>query len=216
MGQIDFGDILISLVVLLFSLSIHESAHAWTADYLGDFTGRYLGRVSLNPLVHIDPIGTVLFPLIAALTHIPLIGWAKPVPVNAHNLKDPKRDQIFIAAAGPIVNLIAAAIFFIIVRAVLALYGGQPRYADAIITPLFQFCLVGMFVNVFLAVFNLIPIPPLDGSWILYGLLPADLSAVYDRFRPYGFLVLLALLYTGVLGFIWSPLISFLNTLLES
>lgn len=205
---------MISLVVLLFSLSIHESAHAWTADRLGDFTGRYLGRVSLNPLVHIDPIGTVLFPLIAALTQIPLIGWAKPVPVNASNLKDPKRDQVFIAAAGPAINLITAAAFFMVVRGLLLFYGDALQQSHPVITPVFQFFLVGVFLNVFLAVFNLIPIPPLDGSWILYGFLPPELSDAYDRFRPYGFLVLLGLLYTGALGMLWSPLVTFLNSIL--
>lgn len=212
MGQFDFGDILIKLVVLLFSLSIHESAHAWTADHFGDFTGRYLGRVSLNPLVHIDPVGTVLFPLIALLTGFPLIGWAKPVPVNGANLKDPKKDQIFIAGAGPAINLIVAAFCLVMVHVLQAFFGGaQLQQPHAVVTPLFQLFLAGMFVNVLLAVFNLIPIPPLDGSWILYGLLPPELSDLYDRIRPYGFLLLMVLLYTGALDFIWSPLFSFLN-----
>lgn len=214
MGQIDFGEILISLVVLLFSLSIHESAHAWTADRFGDWTGRSLGRVSLNPAVHVDPIGTILFPLIAALTHIPLIGWAKPVPVNPRNLKDPKRDQIFIAAAGPVTNLAVAVAFFVVVKALSIFYGAALQGTHPVLTPLFQFFLVGIFLNVFLAVFNLIPIPPLDGSWILYGLLPPELSGAYDRLRPYGFLMLLGLLYTGVLGMIWSPLVGFINSML--
>ncbi len=214
MGHIDFGQIVISLVVLLFSLSIHEAAHAWTADRLGDFTGRFLGRVSLNPLVHIDPIGTVLFPLLSLLTRIPFIGWAKPVPVNANNLKDPKRDQIFIAAAGPVVNVIAGVVFLVIVRIMLSAAGEQ-LYSHPIFTPLFELCRIGMVVNFFLAAFNLIPIPPLDGSWILYGFLPPRLSYVYDRFRPYGFLVLLALMYSGALSVILSPVMILLSSLLR-
>lgn len=213
MGHIDFGQILISLVVLLFSLSIHESAHAWVADYLGDSTGRHLGRVSLNPLVHIDPIGTVLFPLLSALTGIPFIGWAKPVPVNGNNLKDPKRDQIFIAGAGPAINIVAGTCFLILVRLMLG-FAGQ-LYAHPILTPLFELCRIGMLVNFFLAIFNLIPIPPLDGSWILYGFLPPPLSYAYDRFRPYGFLLLLLLVYSRVLSMILNPVANFLYSLLQ-
>ena len=213
MGHVDFGQILISLVVLLFSLSIHESAHAWAADRLGDSTGRYLGRVSLNPLVHIDLIGTVLFPLLQAITGIPLIGWAKPVPVNPNNLNDPKRDQIFIAAAGPASNVIAGAVFLVIVRVMIGA-GGMQLFPHPVLTPLFELCRIGMLVNFFLAVFNLIPIPPLDGSWILYGFLPPNLSHVFDQFRPYGFLVLLALMYSGALSVILAPVTVFLYSLL--
>ena len=108
--DINFAQVFISLVVLLLSLTIHETAHAWTADRLGDPTARLLGRVSLNPIVHIDPIGTLLFPLVAALSHLPLIGWAKPVPVNIHRLGHPRRDYVLVAAAGPASNLVLATI----------------------------------------------------------------------------------------------------------
>ena len=214
MGQIDFSQILISMVVMLFSLSIHESAHAWAADRLGDYTGRYMGRISLNPLVHIDPIGTVLFPLIAAVTSIPLIGWAKPVPVNSQHLKHPTRDHMYIAAAGPAINVVAGVGFAVTTRLLAAGFGSRV-YTDPVLAPLFQLATIGILVNFALAAFNLIPIPPLDGSWILAGALPQGLAEAYDRIRPYGFLLLLALLYTGALNVILSPVFGLISFLMQ-
>ena len=202
------------MAVMLFSLSIHESAHAWTADRLGDYTGRHLGRVSLNPVVHIDPVGTLLFPLIADLTNIPLIGWAKPVPVNPMHLKHPTRDQMYIAAAGPVVNVIAGIGFVIVLRAMGAAFAGGV-YNDPVLTPLYQFAIVGVFINFALAAFNLIPIPPLDGSWILLGVLPYEMAQAYERLRPYGFILLMVLLYTRVLDTILSPVFTLISLLLR-
>lgn len=215
LANLDLAHVLISLVVLLFSLSIHESAHAWTADRLGDPTGRHLGRVSLNPLVHIDPIGTVVFPLIAAITGVPLIGWAKPVPVNPANLKNPRRDHVYIAAAGPGVNLIAGCVFLVLLRVILATYGQVAISSAGIITPVFKLLLQGVFVNFLLAIFNLIPIPPLDGSWILSGLLPLRLSNAYNRLRPYGGILLLVLVYTRALNVVFQPLVDTLEILIQ-
>jgi Zn-dependent protease len=212
--QVNFAELLISMVVMLFSLSIHESAHAWTADRLGDYTGRHLGRVSLNPIVHIDPVGTILFPLIAALTNIPLLGWAKPVPVNPMHLKHPSRDQMYIAAAGPVVNVIAGIGFVVAVRVMGAGFGGG-LYDDPVLAPLYQFAIVGVFINFALAAFNLIPIPPLDGSWIALGLLPYEMAQAYERLRPYGFILLLALLYTGMLNKILAPVFTLISLLLR-
>jgi Zn-dependent protease len=177
-------------VMLLVSLSVHEAAHAWTADRLGDPTARLLGRITLNPLAHIDWIGTVLFPLVAIYSNVPLLGWAKPVPVNMHNLKAPRRDFAIVAAAGPVSNLILAAIG----AAVLGLGAGLLSYR--------AFDLVSRFVllNALLAVFNMIPVPPLDGGNVAAGLLPVPLARMVDQLRPYGFLILYALLFTGVLG----------------
>jgi len=176
--------------MLLVSLSVHEAAHAWTADRLGDPTARLLGRITLNPLAHIDWIGTVLFPLVAIYSNVPLLGWAKPVPVNMHNLKAPRRDFAIVAAAGPVSNLILAAIG----AAVLGLGAGLLSYR--------AFDLVSRFVllNALLAVFNMIPVPPLDGGNVAAGLLPVPLARMVDQLRPYGFLILYALLFTGVLG----------------
>jgi len=176
--------------MLLVSLSVHEAAHAWTADRLGDPTARLLGRITLNPLAHIDWIGTVLFPLVAIYSNVPLLGWAKPVPVNWQNLKAPRRDFAIVAAAGPASNLILATIG----AAVLGLGAGALSYR--------AFDLVSRFVllNALLAVFNMIPVPPLDGGNVAAGLLPAPFARLIDQIRPYGFLILYALLFTGVLG----------------
>jgi Zn-dependent protease len=179
--------------ILLISLSIHEAAHAWTADKLGDPTARTLGRVSLNPLVHIDWIGTVLLPLISAISGLPLIGWAKPVPVNMRNLREPRRDFMIIAAAGPISNLLQAFVAAALLRGAL---GSLPLSGE--VTPLVSALFLAVQINLLLAFFTLIPVPPLDGGNVLLGLLPQRLAASYDQLRQYGFLVLYALMFTGL------------------
>ena len=201
--DIHFAQIFISLIVLLFSLTVHETAHAWTADRLGDPTARRLGRVSLNPLVHIDIIGTVVFPLIAAVTGVPLIGWAKPVPVNIRQLRHPRRDYVLVAAAGPISNLLLALVASIALRTltVAPVTLGEPNVSAPIATFLAQMKLI----NVLLAVFNMIPIPPLDGGNVLAGLLPRGLLPAFNSIRPYGFLLLYVLMATGGLSSLVSP-----------
>ena len=196
--------------VLLISLTIHEAAHAWTADKLGDPTARMLGRVSLNPLVHIDWIGTVLLPLIAAFSGLPLIGWAKPVPVNTRNLRDPRRNFMLIAAAGPISNLLQAIVAAMLVRLLV------PSVLGVNGPSLIEYALVrAVQINLLLAFFNLIPVPPLDGGNVLLGLLPPRLAAPYSQLRQYGFLLLYALMFTGVASaLIMPPTIFFLRVLL--
>ena len=203
-----------SLAALLFSLSVHESAHAWVADYLGDYTARYLGRVSLNPLVHMDPIGTLLFPLLGAISGLPVFGWAKPVPVNPLNLKNPKMDHLFIAAAGPASNLVVAVGFLLGMKLIKGFFELQLISQDPVIFPLYTLFGVSLMINVVLAVFNLIPIPPLDGSWILSGLLPDQFSEMIDRVRPYSFVLLILLLFSGVLGMVLRPILGFVYWLL--
>lgn len=212
-AHFDAGRIVINVVVLLFALSIHESAHAWTADYLGDYTARHLGRVSLNPIVHIDPVGTILFPLLGALTGLALFGWAKPVPVNTLHLKNPKRDHLLIAGAGPASNLVAAAGFLIGLKLLVSFFPSEIMSHHGAIYPLFLLCRVGLFVNVVLAVFNLLPIPPLDGSWVLSGLLPDWFSHAMDQIRPYSFLLLIMLLYSGALGMMLRPVLTLVHQL---
>jgi Zn-dependent protease len=189
LSGIDFTQLLISFSVLLLSLTVHEAAHAWSADRLGDRTARYLGRVSLNPAVHVDPIGTILFPLIAMVTNLPIIGWAKPVPVNTNNLGHHwKRKFMMIAAAGPASNVVMA----VIAAAAVRLLGFENSGG-----PLFLFMLLMVVINILLAVFNMLPIPPLDGGNVLSGLLHGRASEMFDTLRPYGFIILYVLIFTG-------------------
>ena len=197
----NFQVILIEFVVLLLSLTVHEAAHAWSADILGDSTARRLGRVSLNPAVHIDPIGTLLFPLIAIMTNIPVLGWAKPVPVNPANLHGHwKRKYMMIAAAGPASNLALAIVSAIGIRLIGFQGGSTPAVSE-----IFQFLYALLGINVLLAVFNMIPVPPLDGGNVLSGLLRGQASEWYGRIRPYGMFILYGLLLSGLLWRIVDP-----------
>ena len=196
---------LIEFVILIASLTIHEAAHAITADRLGDPTARLLGRVSLNPIVHIDPIGTILLPILSMLSPIPLLGWAKPVPVNMSRLRHPRRDFMMIAAAGPISNFLQAVALAVVYR---ALYD---PYASEFFARVLSYAVQ---MNLLLAFFNLIPIPPLDGGNVLAGLVPESAAQVLDHVRQFGFLALYVLLYTGVLNDLIEPPTLFFSRLL--
>ena len=199
--------------MLIASLSVHEAAHAWAADRLGDPTARHLGRLSLNPAVHVDPIGTLLFPAIAMLTNLPLIGWAKPVPVNPRFLKHPTRDFALIAAAGPASNLVMAVIGAVIFAMLPTAAPGDIAGRVVASAPR-EIFFVFTYLNVMLAVFNMIPVPPLDGGNVLIGVLPPAGARVVEQLRPYGFILLYALMLTGVLGnFVW-PIAAFIARLL--
>ncbi len=202
MPNIDFAQVFVTFLVLLCSLTVHEAAHAWTADRLGDPTARLLGRVSLNPAVHIDPIGTIVFPLIAIITGVPVLGWAKPVPVSVTRLRGHwKRKFMAIAAAGPASNLVLAAIASLLLHSISV----SSRLQEVALAPLATFLFLMVRVNVVLAVFNMIPVPPLDGGNVLAGVLHGPVAEMYDRLRPYGFLILYALMFTGVLARIIFP-----------
>jgi Zn-dependent protease len=198
LAGIDFTFVLVSFVILIVSLTVHEAAHAWSADRLGDGTARELGRVSLNPVVHIDPIGTILFPLIAMITRLPVLGWAKPVPVNPQRLGPSWKSKfMLIAAAGPASNLVIALVLALVLRAL----PDAMRFGSLtgnILT-------AAVWTNVVLAVFNMIPVPPLDGGNVLAGLLRGSASDAFDSLRPYGFLIIYGLLFAGVLESIVLP-----------
>lgn len=202
MPNIDFVAVFIAFAVLVFSLTVHEAAHALTADRLGDSTARRLGRVSLNPAVHIDPIGTIVFPLIAMFTGVPLIGWAKPVPVSTSQLgRHWKRKFMVIAAAGPASNLALAVIAAVLLRFVPV----SGRLEEATLAPLAVLLYRVVGLNVLLAIFNMLPVPPLDGGNVLAGVLRGPVADAYDRLRPYGFLIIYALMLTDVLARIVFP-----------
>jgi Zn-dependent protease len=189
--------IIVAFITVLLSLTVHEAAHAWTANRLGDPTARNLGRISLNPLVHIDLIGTVVLPLIAAFSNLPIIGWAKPVPVDIRRLGHPRRDFVLVAAAGPISNLLLAIVGAILLRLL-------PVLPDL---PILQMWIQ---TNVLLALFNLVPVPPLDGGNVLAGILPPRAAAMFINLRPFGFIILYALMLTGTLSALIIPPARFL------
>lgn len=200
--MLDLQVILFEFVVLLLSLTVHEAAHAWSADVLGDPTARRLGRVSLNPVVHIDPIGTLLFPLIAMITRVPILGWAKPVPVNPGNLHPNwARKYMAIAAAGPASNLVLAILGAIGLH--LIGFGGGSMPATA---QVFEFLKALVQINVLLAIFNMIPVPPLDGGNVLSGLLRGQAAHLFNNLRPYGMVILYGLLLSGILWRIVTPI----------
>ena len=203
MLDINFAQIFIAFIVLLFSLTVHEMAHAWTADRLGDPTARLLGRVSLNPIVHADLIGTVVFPLVSMISGATLIGWAKPVPVNLRYLRHPRRDYMLVAAAGPASNLILA-VFAAIVLAVVPI-SPQTLGESNVSVPIAALLSRLIQLNVLLAVFNMIPIPPLDGGNVLAGLLPPNLAGLFNQLRPYGFVLIYALVLSGGFEMIVLP-----------
>ncbi|MGB2905657.1 MAG: site-2 protease family protein [Candidatus Aminicenantaceae bacterium] len=206
------------LIVILFAITIHEAAHGWAANKLGDPTAMILGRVTLNPIAHIDPFGTVLLPLLMVIMGAPPIGWAKPVPVNPMNLKNPKKDNLLISAAGPVSNMLAATLAGIVFKIIIGLRprtiydlnlaldrgGSIPGFNPIPILAIILFYAV--FLNMFLAVFNLIPIPPLDGSGILIGLISESAAQKVEQLRPFGIIIVFGMLWLGILDIILKPI----------
>lgn len=196
---------------LLLALTLHEFAHGYVAYLLGDPTAKSLGRLSLNPIKHLDPIGTIAFFIIK-------FGWAKPVPVNPQYFKNPKKDMLWVALAGPVTNLLLAIASAISAKGLWFLAAQLPysTTAEAILVPLNGMLIASVWINLVLCIFNFLPIPPLDGSRILMGLLPARMGASYMQFERYGFVVILVLAFTGVLSKVIVPLISLANRMLLS
>jgi Zn-dependent protease len=187
-------NIAIAAIPAIFAITLHEVAHGWVAKQLGDPTAHRLGRLTVNPLKHVDPIGTVLVP-IAMLMFAPagmVFGWAKPVPVDARNLRNRKRDMAIVALAGPFSNLLMGLLWAALGIAAMATVGPQ--------SPLMGMCLFGMFINTVLCVFNLLPIPPLDGGRVLVAVLPGKISDVVERMEPFGLIIVLLLVVSSALG----------------
>jgi Zn-dependent protease len=197
---------------MLFAITVHEAAHGWMAERYGDKTARMLGRITLNPIKHIDPLGTVLVPILAYLLIGFPVGWAKPVPVNWRNFQNPRKDMGMVALAGPLSNLLMALIWWVAV------------IIGTLVTPVFQWLglplilmgEIGVFFNIALMVLNLVPIPPLDGSRVLNVFLSPRHSVAYQRLEPYGMFIVIGLLASGLLGLILFPIIDFLIGILPT
>jgi Zn-dependent protease len=196
--MIDIQTLLIWAIPVLFAITVHETAHGWVASKLGDHSARMMGRLTLNPIKHIDPVGTILVPALLYLSSAGfLFGWAKPVPINFSALRSPKKDMLWVALAGPGVNLLMAIGWLIIVA-----------IANTLNIPFLEFMGgAGIFVNLLLAIFNLLPIPPLDGGRVISSLLPGRLAYQYDQLEPYGLFILVGLLFLGVFQNILWPII---------
>jgi Zn-dependent protease len=210
------GQIIIWALPVLIAVVFHEVSHGWVAYRLGDPTARQLGRLTLNPIAHVDLFGTILVPLMLIIAHSPFVfGYAKPVPVNFNNLRNPKRDMIWVAVAGPVTNLILAAACTLIWRALLPMTGAQGgSYSLSSLVDFFAPVVLmaqsGILINVTLAVFNMLPLPPLDGGRVLVGLLPDPLASLVARIEPFGFIILIVLLMTRSLDRIINPPTEFL------
>ncbi len=204
--------LIIYAVPVLFAITVHEVAHGWIASKLGDQTAKMMGRLTLNPVKHIDPIGTVVVPVMMLIVSPFILGWAKPVPVDWRNLKRPKQDMAWVAIAGPGANLLMMIFWAVLAKLIIVSGLGNYHYSIPVIT----MAMVGIGINIVLMVLNLIPIPPLDGSRVLSALLPPKAAYQYNRLEPYGLIIVLLLLFSGVLGKFFFPVVDFFNSAVKS
>ena len=204
----DIFNFVLYLAILLFSVSVHESAHGWMAEKFGDTTARFQGRITLNPVHHIDLVGSIILPLILHFSGAPIFGWAKPVQVNPYNLRNRRKAWVYIAAAGPASNLLIAIISFIVFHIYKAAGYPGPRF-------IFTFLTSMVLLNVLLAVFNLMPIHPLDGSKILEGTLRGEALRNYEKLAPYGMIIFVVVIFSGVFNAIANPILHFVIGLLR-
>jgi len=208
--------IIIQLPPLMLAISVHEMAHGYVAMKRGDYTAQMLGRVTLNPIKHIDPVGTVLVPLMLALSGTGILfGWAKPVPVSPMNFKSPRKDNAIVSLAGPASNLLLAMALALIFRILLWVPGYSAIMSSPVLKPLVLMIVFGIQISVVLCVFNLFPIHPLDGSHIVQGLLSPHQAMVYSRHERYGFIILVVLLVTGILWRIIVPFYALIISLIS-
>lgn len=201
--------IAIAIIPVLFAIVIHEVAHGWVANYLGDPTARMLGRLSINPFKHVDLIGTVIVPVLMLSLGGFLFGWAKPVPIDSRNFRNPARDMIWVALAGPVSNLIMALLWMVLLKVNLAFFAAEQYFY----VPLRYMAEMGVQINIVLMVLNILPIPPLDGAKVLIGLLPNSAARKLSRLEPYGFFIVLALVYFGIFSMLLQPVFALFNVL---
>jgi Zn-dependent protease len=201
--------ITVSAIPIIFAITVHEASHGYAAKHFGDLTAEKMGRITLNPIKHIDLIGTILLPALTLMLGGILFGWAKPVPVNFSNLRNPKKDMLWVAAAGPASNFIMAIFWVLVLK-----YSASAPESAAFF--LLEMSKVGIMINLVLMVLNLLPLPPLDGGRIAVSLLPMNLAVKLSQLERYGFVILIVLLFTGILGKIISPIIGFFAQLILS